>query len=43
VDTLKEVQPTIFFSVPRVFEKMKEKMQEVGKRGYVIRQALASW
>ena len=29
--TLKEALPTIFFGVPRVWEKMYEKMQEVSQ------------
>ncbi|GMH77067.1 hypothetical protein TrVE_jg6822 [Triparma verrucosa] len=29
--TLKEVKPTVFFGVPRVWEKIYEKMQEVAK------------
>jgi len=28
IDTLKEVQPTIFLGVPRVWEKIKDKMEE---------------
>lgn len=30
VDTLKEVLPTFFFGVPRVWEKMQEKMIAIG-------------
>jgi len=29
VETLKEVRPTFFFSVPRVWEKIDEKLKEV--------------
>ena len=29
--TLKEVVPTLFFGVPRVYEKIQEKMLEVGR------------
>ena len=30
VETLQEVKPTIFLGVPRVFEKIEEKMRLVG-------------
>jgi long-chain-fatty-acid--CoA ligase ACSBG len=29
VETLKEIRPTFFFSVPRVWEKIDEKMKSV--------------
>ena len=41
--TLKEVRPTFFFGVPRVFEKIAEKMQEMGKSAPALRRSLASW
>ena len=31
IDTLKEVRPTVFFSVPRVWEKIYDRMQEVAR------------
>lgn len=38
VDALKEVQPTIFFSVPRVWEKMQEKMKTIAaKKGFIVK------
>ena len=30
-DTLKEAQPTLFFGVPRVWEKIQEKMVAIGE------------
>lgn len=43
VDTLKTVHPTYFFSVPRLWEKMYDKMQELGKQTTGIKKVLATW
>ena len=43
VHTLKEVRPTFFLGVPRVFEKMMEKMQELGKSAPAVKRVVASW
>ncbi len=43
VETLKEVEPTVFFGVPRVWEKIQEKMMEVGKNTKGIKKCIASW
>ena len=43
VDTLVEVRPTIFFGVPRVWEKIEEKMKLIGASNGVVKQALGSW
>jgi len=35
VETLKEVRPTVFFTVPRIWEKMEEKMKiMMGQNGF---------
>jgi len=31
IQTLQEVRPTVFFSVPRVWEKIYDKMQEIAQ------------
>ena len=41
--TLKEVRPTIFLGVPRVWEKFHEKMLEVGKSKGSLAQGIGSW
>jgi len=43
VATLKEAQPTIFFGVPRVWEKVQEKMIQVGKANTGFKKAFGSW
>ncbi|XP_037325581.2 long-chain-fatty-acid--CoA ligase ACSBG2 [Pungitius pungitius] len=43
VNTLKEVRPTAFMGVPRVWEKMQEKMKSVGAKSSTVRRKLASW
>lgn len=43
VETLKEVKPTIFFSVPRVWEKMQEKMKTIAARKGTVVKWISSW
>lgn len=43
LQTLLEVQPTRFVAVPRVWEKMYEKMQEAGAQVGGLKKAVASW
>jgi len=42
-NTLKEVRPTIFFGVPRVWEKIYDKMQEVAKSTTGIKKTVSTW
>ncbi|CAM9434747.1 unnamed protein product [Discosporangium mesarthrocarpum] len=43
VKTLREVRPTIFFGVPRVWEKMYEKMMAVGRSITGITKKISTW
>ena len=41
--TLKEVRPTIFFGVPRVWEKIYEAMQKVAKSTTGLKKTISTW
>lgn len=41
--TLKDVRPTRFLGVPRVYEKMQEKMLEIGSRQNCLMRCIGSW
>ncbi|OQR90235.1 long-chain-fatty-acid-CoA ligase [Achlya hypogyna] len=41
--TLKEVRPTFFLGVPRVWEKIAEKMWDIGKQTKGVKKTLAAW
>mmetsp|Transcript_28982 Transcript_28982/g.57851 ORF Transcript_28982/g.57851 Transcript_28982/m.57851 type:complete len:661 (-) Transcript_28982:143-2125(-) len=41
--TMKEVRPTLFFGVPRVWEKIAEKMQQVGRENSWLKQQIGAW
>jgi long-chain-fatty-acid--CoA ligase ACSBG len=41
--TLVEAKPTLFFGVPRVYEKIQEKMSEVGKANSGLKKKVAEW
>lgn len=43
VETLKEVRPSIFFGVPRVWEKIYMKMQEVAKSITGVKKTISTW
>ena len=43
VNTLRDVHPTIFFGVPRVWEKIQERMVELGRQRGPWAQRIAAW
>ena len=43
VDTLKEARPTALIGVPRVWEKMEEKMRAASKQNSALKQSVARW
>lgn len=40
---MKEVRPTAFLGVPRVWEKMQEKMKAAGAKSSTVRKKVAAW
>eukprot|EP00742_Colponemidia_sp_Colp-10_P001646 GILJ01001765.1.p1 GENE.GILJ01001765.1~~GILJ01001765.1.p1 ORF type:complete len:678 (+),score=107.76 GILJ01001765.1:41-2074(+) len=43
VDTLKEVRPTQMFGVPRVWEKIEERLRAIGAANTGVRKSLGDW
>uniref|UniRef100_A0A672UZC5 Long-chain-fatty-acid--CoA ligase ACSBG2 n=1 Tax=Strigops habroptila TaxID=2489341 RepID=A0A672UZC5_STRHB len=43
VETLREVRPTSFLGVPRVWEKMEERMKSIGAKSSALRRKVAAW
>jgi long-chain-fatty-acid--CoA ligase ACSBG len=43
VQSLTWARPTIFFAVPRVYEKFEEKMKELGQTKPALVQSIANW
>ncbi|XP_068227125.1 long-chain-fatty-acid--CoA ligase ACSBG2-like [Palaemon carinicauda] len=41
--TMKEVRPTVLLSVPRVWEKIYEKLMEVGKSTKGVKKSIVTW
>ena len=42
-NTILEAKPTIFFTVPRLFEKIHEKMLDVGAQSGILKKSLGQW
>jgi len=42
-ETLREVRPTAFLGVPRVWEKIQEKMMAVGRQNGYVKRWISSW
>ncbi|XP_065601909.1 long-chain-fatty-acid--CoA ligase ACSBG2 isoform X2 [Cyrtonyx montezumae] len=43
VDTLREARPTAFLGVPRVWEKIEEKMKSIGAKSSTLQRKVATW
>lgn len=43
LNTLKEVRPTLFFGVPRVWEKFQEGLIKLGKQNSGFKRKVATW
>jgi long-chain-fatty-acid--CoA ligase ACSBG len=43
VETLKDIRPTFFFSVPRVWEKIDEKMKQIATSNGFVKKSIANW
>lgn len=41
--SMKDVRPTVFFGVPRVWEKIQEKMVQIGRESTGLKKSLVTW
>jgi long-chain-fatty-acid--CoA ligase ACSBG len=41
--TMREVRPTIFFGVPRVWEKIQEKLVQMGRATTGVKKSISTW
>lgn len=41
--TLREVRPTSFLGVPRVWEKIQEGMKDIGAKSSLVKKKIADW
>lgn len=43
VETLKWAKPTVFFAVPRIWEKFEDRLKEAGAASPAIMQSISGW
>ena len=43
METMREVRPTAFMGVPRVWEKMQERMKAVGAKSSALKRRIGTW
>ena len=43
IKTLVEAKPTLLFGVPRVYEKIQEKLTEIGKKNNGLKKKVGDW
>ncbi|XP_039615484.1 long-chain-fatty-acid--CoA ligase ACSBG2-like [Polypterus senegalus] len=43
INTMRDVRPTAFLGVPRVWEKMQEKMKSTGAKSSLLKRMVADW
>jgi long-subunit acyl-CoA synthetase (AMP-forming) len=43
IETLKEVRPSMFFAVPRVYEKFEEELKSAGAKAPAFARKISEW